>query len=163
MQKKEKFEYLFSDYLNHPKVVETKKYSHHGINRFDHSYRVALHTYNITKAFHLNYKSATKAAILHDFFLDEVKDENAIKKLTNHPQVAVNNAKKYFDINEMEEDIIKKHMFPITFVPPKYIEGWIVDIIDDYVSIYERITSFSRKVHFSPNFIILITLIWKFF
>lgn len=163
MRKKEKFEYLFGDYLNHPKVVETKNYDHHGINRFDHSYRVALHTYNITKAFHLNYNSATKAAILHDFFLDEVADENAIKKLTNHPQVAVDNAKKYFDINEMEEDIIKKHMFPITLSPPKYIEGWIVDIVDDYVSIYERLMSLSRKVKFNLNVIIIITFISRMF
>lgn len=163
MQKKEKYEYLFGEYLNHPKIKETKNYSHHGINRYDHSYRVGLHTYNITKTLHLNYESATKAAILHDFFLDEVDSKNAYKKLKDHPNVAVENSKKYFSINEMEEDIIKKHMFPITFSPPKYIEGWIVDIVDDYISIYERVVSISKRLQFNINFIIIITFICKLF
>ena len=161
MKKRKEFENCFSDYINHPKVGEMKNYSHHGINRYDHSYRVALHTYRITKMFHLNYKSATKAAILHDFFLDEVAAKNAIERLTDHPDIAVYNAKKYFNINEMEEDIIKKHMFPITSSPPKYVEGWIVDFVDDYVSIFERIKSFSSSVKYSflSNFIFVIVFL----
>ena len=149
MRKKKEFEEMFIDYINHPKVNEMKEYTHHGINRYDHSYRVALHTYKITKMFHLNYNSATKAAILHDFFLDEVDDKNTIDKLKSHPEVAVYNTKKYFDINEMEEDIIKKHMFPVTTSPPKYLEGWIVDFVDDYVSVFERVKSFSTSIKYS--------------
>ena len=160
MQKKEEFENTFSDYINHPKVSEMKNYSHHGINRYDHSYRVALHTYRITKLFHLNYESATKAAILHDFFLDEVENKNAIERLTDHPDVDVSNAKKYFNINEMEEDIIKKHMFPITTSPPKYMEGWIVDFVDDYVSIFERIKSFSSSIKYSVMYQFLFFLLF---
>ena len=160
MHKKEEFENIFSDYINHPKIGEMKRYSHHGINRYDHSYRVALHTYRITRKLHLNYKSATKAAILHDFFLDEVEDKNAIERLTNHPDIAVSNAKKYFCINEMEEDIIRKHMFPITISPPKYMEGWIVDFVDDYISVFERISSFSRSIKYSVMYQFLFFLLF---
>lgn len=163
MRKKDvEFKQLVNDYVTHPKVNEMKNYSHHGINRFDHSYRVAYHTFKITKLMHLNYKSATKAAMLHDFFLDEVQDENSIKKLRAHSNVAVNNSKKYFSINSMEEDIISKHMFPVTFVPPKYLEGWIVDIVDDYVSVYERFVSLSNVVKVNVN-ILFILSIFRFF
>ena len=46
----------------------------------------------------------------------------------------------------MEEDIIKTHMFPVTFRPPKYLESWLVDIIDDIASIYERSYSIKNEL-----------------
>lgn len=164
MTKNADFNKLIEEYATHPKVVEMKKYSHHGINRYDHSYRVAYHTYIITKKVKLNYKSATKAAMLHDFFYSEVQDKGSVKRLRSHPNYAVINAKKHFNINEMEEDIISKHMFPITFSPPKYIEGWIVDLVDDYVSIYERLLSIFRSLKFglNTNIILLLILINNF-
>ena len=32
-------------------------------------------------------------------------------------------------------DIIIKHMFPLNIKPPKYIEGWIVTLVDKLVSL----------------------------
>ena len=165
MTKNTDFNKFIEKYATHPKVVEMKNYSHHGINRYDHSYRVAYHTYVITKKIKLNYKSATKAAMLHDFFHSEVQDDNSVKRLIAHPDYAVINAKKHFGINEMEEDIISKHMFPITFSPPKYVEGWIVDIVDDYVSIYERLLSVFKSLKFglNANILLLLVIINSFF
>lgn len=111
---------------------------HHGINRFDHSLRVAYFTYMVTKSLHLNYKEATEAALLHDFFTDEVDGENGVMRLRRHPDYAVKNAEKYFLLSDLQRDIIKTHMFPVTFTPPKYLESWIVDLVDDVASIYER-------------------------
>ena len=154
------FDKIISSYISHPKVMELKDYAHHGINRYEHSYRVAYHTYKLTKFFKLNYVSATKAALLHDFFLDEVLNEKAWDRFKKHPDVAVSNAKKYFSLNDLEEDIIKCHMFPITFTVPKYIESWLVDFIDDYISVYERIfsISYSVKDYLSYIFIIFISI-----
>lgn len=132
------FDSIIAEYINHPKYQEMKKYVHHGSTRYNHSYKVALNTYKVIKRLGLDYESATRGAILHDFFLDEVQNENGIARIRRHPSYSVMNSKKYFDITEKEEDIIKTHMFPVTFTPPKYIEGWIVDIIDDVVSIQER-------------------------
>jgi uncharacterized protein len=150
MAKKEiaQFEKLVEEYTKHPKVLEMKKYKHHGIERFDHCKRVAYFTYHVTKLLHLNVESTTKAAMLHDFFTDEVMEEGAISKLRWHPEIAAENAREYFGLNDMEEDIIMRHMFPITFIPPRYLEGWIVDIIDDLTSIYER--GYSMKKQFAP-------------
>ena len=48
------------------------------------------------------------------------------------------NASKYFDLTEKQVDIISTHMFPVTFTPPKYIESWIVDFVDDIAALYEK-------------------------
>ncbi len=37
----------------------------------------------------------------------------------------------------MEKDIIKKHMWPMTAVPPKYKESFIVTCVDKYCATIE--------------------------
>jgi len=129
---------------------------HHGITRLDHSLRVAYYTYVVTKKLHLNYKKATEAALLHDFFSDEVENENGLFKLRRHPNCAVWNAKKYFELDELQEDIIKCHMFPITFTPPKYLESWIVDIVDDVAAIYEKSYSTHKQLSAASLFLFVV-------
>ena len=158
MTDKTEFHQLIEPYQNHPKILDMKNCKHHGIDRYDHSFRVAYHTYKVTKTLKLNYKSATKAAFLHDFFIDEVKKEKAIGRLQKHPAVAVKNAKEYFGLTEMEESMIQTHMFPVTIKPPKQIEGWILDIIDDIASIYERYVSFKVKVPATANIILMLLI-----
>ena len=34
----------------------------------------------------------------------------------------------------MEKDIILKHMWPLTIIPPRYLESFIVSIIDKIVA-----------------------------
>lgn len=152
----DEFNNLIEKYISHPKVQELKMYAHHGSTRYDHSLKVAYDTYRVTKTLGLDYVSATKSAILHDFFLDEVETENGIARLQHHPSHAVENAKKYFGVTSKEEDIIKTHMFPVTFRPPKYVEGWVVDIVDDIVAIKER-KYVAKKAYLSVrNFVLLL-------
>ena len=73
---------------------DTKKRKHHGITRYDHSMNVAYITYIVCKNLNLNYKDATLAAMLHDFFNNEVATENGYKRLVDHPKVALKNAYK---------------------------------------------------------------------
>lgn len=140
MNQNENIEFLniITPITNHNKFLQLKKIKHHGDNRYDHCLRVAYHTYIVTKKLHLNYKKATEAALLHDFFTTEVQNENSLARLRRHPSHALENASKYFELDNMQKDIIKTHMFPVTFTPPKYLESWIVDIIDDLVALYEK-------------------------
>lgn len=140
---------LVIDILNNKEFNKLKYIDHHGITRYDHSLRVAYYTYIVTKKLHLNYKQATKAALLHDFFTDEVSSLDQVSKLRKHPHYALENAKKYYELSALEEDIIKCHMFPVTLTPPKYIESWLVDFIDDVAAIYER--SFTLKNELSTS------------
>ena len=38
-------------------------------------------------------------------------------------------------MNEKIKNSIERHMFPLTIIPPKYLEGWIVSMADKYVSL----------------------------
>ncbi len=146
---------LTKDILINKEFNKLRYINHHGITRYDHSLRVAYYTYIITKKLHLDYYKATKGALLHDFFIDEVSSMDGVSRLRKHPTYALINAKKYYDLSPMEEDIIKTHMFPVTFRPPKYLESWLVDIIDDIASIYERSYSIKNELATSLSVIAL--------
>lgn len=144
--------------LNDENFTGLEDIKHHGITRLDHCLRVSYFSYKICKALKLNYQDVAVAALLHDFFTDEVENLNIIKRLRLHPLIACDNACKYFNLNEMQKDIIKTHMFPITFTPPKYIESWIVDIVDDLAAIYEKAHSTKKEWRAATTFLFLIVL-----
>ena len=136
------------------KICEIK---HHDSNRLEHSLRVSYFSYKIAKKLHLDYKSVARGGLLHDFFIERTTDYKKAKdkiKLytTNHPKMAVRNAKKYFDVNNVEEDIIKSHMFPIDIRIPKFAESWVVSSVDKVVSIYEFSKKFRIKLSYVGNF-----------
>lgn len=150
------FEDIIKPIIDNEEFRKLKSVSHHGISRFDHSLRVAYFSYRISKLLHLSYKETAEAALLHDFFVDEVDDENGLFKLRRHPEHAVNNASKHFDLTDRQKDIIKTHMFPITFTPPKYIESWIVDIVDDFSAVYERYYSLKKEMRAATSFMLIL-------
>ena len=139
--KKSEFYKIINDIYEHDAFLKLGECRHHGITRLDHSLRVSYYTYLVTKALHLNYVEATRAA------------------LTKHPEIAVNNSKKYFELSEFQEDIIRTHMWPCTLRPPKYLESWIVDFIDDISAIFERgyVTKNSLKTAASFAFIFIVS------
>ena len=157
MNMKEEFNNIIKPYINN-EFNELKSINHHGITRYDHSIRVAYYTYLVTRVLHINYEEATVAALLHDFFTDEVNDEMSIFKLRRHPKYAVKNASKYFYLTDLQKDIISTHMFPITFTPPKYLESWIVDIIDDISAIYEKGYSLRKELSAAFTFLFIILM-----
>ncbi len=163
--KANEFEKLIEDLLENKEFQKTKLKKHHGLTRYDHSMRVAAYTYKVTKLLKLNYKEATCAALYHDFFLDEVEEENGLNRLRKHPEKALINTKKYFKLTPLQEDVIIKHMFPVTLTPPKYKESWIVDIVDDYASVIERINWLKilisnkfKKMQLTQSYIIVLLL-----
>ena len=155
---KKEFYQIISPILQKEEFQRLNERNHHGISRYTHSFRVAYYTYFITKRLHLRYQEATVAAMLHDFFTDEVEQESKWKRLIHHPQIAYQNASKYFSLNELQEDIIKKHMFPVTFLPPKYLESWIVDIVDDCCAIREQAYTVKRECRAAASFLLFLFL-----
>lgn len=133
----EEFNNIIMPIISNEEYQKTKNCIHHGMNRYDHMIRVAYYSYKVTKICHLNYEKATRGAILHDFFLDTY-DERKAHTLINHPEMALKNSMAYFDLDDLEKDIIQSHMFPIGKRLPKYLESWIVNFIDDIACFYER-------------------------
>ena len=140
-KQKNEFETYISDIVLNKKFNQLNKEIHHGITRYEHSMRVAKYSYIFCNRFNKkNKKDVTRAALLHDFFVNsDMGDQSGSKKLGNHPEVALENAKKYFEINDIQEDIIVKHMFPVTKTMPKYKESWLVSIVDKLVGTYEMV------------------------
>ena len=131
---------IYSEFYSVNKYRELKSIMHHGDNRLNHINRVAKMSFFVSKKLGLDFVSCTRGAMMHDFFTkdDICKDNTKYNRfLKNHPLIALDNSTTYFDVNNIEENIIKTHMFPITKEKPKYKEAKIVCICDKIVSIYE--------------------------
>ncbi len=137
----ETFERLTKDITSNKDFNKLKKELHHGITRYDHSYRVAKWTYKIAKLFHMkNIETTTRAALLHDFYTNkDLEGNSSVKKLSIHPSIALENAMNHFELNELGQNIIETHMFPCNFNIPKYKESWLVSMIDKSVATYEML------------------------
>lgn len=137
----EEFNMIIYDLANHPTVQKMKLYrQHYDTNCFDHCYNVAFYSYLICKKLNLDYISVSRAGMLHDLFLYDWRKKQPEHKRFHgfrHPRIALNNASKLFNLNEKEKDIILKHMWPITIIPPKYIEGYIITLTDKYCALEE--------------------------
>lgn len=133
IKKQVEFNNIINDILKNDEVISLRYEYHHGISRLDHSLSVAKLTYNICKLFKIDtIKDTTRAALLHDFF--HSFEDSSFK---GHPTIALKNAKRVFDVNKMQEDIIYNHMFPATLRIPKYKETWIVSLSDKLIAIKE--------------------------
>lgn len=140
LMKKEKFLEIINDILANKSIQNLKLYKHHyAYTRLEHCLSVSYYTYVICKFLHLDYKSAARAALLHDLFFYDCENKISRPKnhIKNHPKIALENANKLFNLNKKEQDIILKHMWPLTFSPPKYLESFIVTIVDKYCAFKE--------------------------
>lgn len=133
-----------SDLIGHEAVLQMKQYMQHGnTSCFQHCVNVSYYNYRLCKFFSLNTRAAARAGLLHDLFL---YDWHSYKKpkgkrfhVATHPKAASDNAAKFFLINDIEKDIIEKHMFPITFTLPKYKETVIIILTDKYCGLIETV------------------------
>lgn len=132
---------IVNDIINHSEVLKMKDIVHHQGSRYDHCLRVSYKSYRIAKKLKLDYRAVARAGLLHDFFFEDSSNLKTLERmhvLFNHSEYACINSKRYFELSELEENIIKTHMFPIGKKIPKYFESWLVDFVDDGVSIYEE-------------------------
>lgn len=135
---------IVSNILKDDDFNKIKKCRHHGLTRYDHSLRVSYYSYLVTKKLKLNYAETARGGLLHDFFTKEdIKKKQP--SVIVHPYRALENAESHFSITNLEKDIIINHMFPtLPHKIPKYLESWIVSIIDKMVATYEFYCSFGR-------------------
>lgn len=149
---------IIKPYYENEHIKTLENIPHHkSSNRLEHSLNVSYRAYRIAKKYHLDYKSVAKAGLLHDMYFNRINDMNSaeakIKLLTNdHPKAALDNAKKYFEINKLEEDIILTHMWPISKYIPKYKESFIVGYADKVCSFKDAICNlnlFKNKLSYN--------------
>lgn len=142
------FETILSDILINPTVNQMKEYRQHfNTTCYEHCFIVALICYKIAKKLNWDYISVTRAAMLHDLFLYDWRKKEAGRKRFHafrHGNLACQNATKLFNLTQKEQDIIKRHMFPVTPIPPNSKEGLLLTIIDKYSAILEIRSQFIK-------------------
>lgn len=153
---REKYNIIDPEYYNCIKdLIETEvvqdmdKYIQHGsTTTLDHSIAVSYLAYRLARKLDLDYISVARAGLLHDFYLYDWHELPKEKKLFKkhgftHSKKALENASKYFELNEVEKDIIVKHMWPLTLRQiPKYKETTLVSFADKVISSKETVSPY---------------------
>lgn len=162
---------IIKDIISNETVKQMKNFRQHcNTSCYKHCMQVAYFTYIACKRLKLDYVSATRAAMLHDLFLYDWRKKYRSIELPGlhafvHPKIALKNASEIFELNDIEKDIIEKHMWPVTFSLPKYKESYIVTIMDKYSACLEtylyikekleKKTFYKRAYTFLSNFFII--------
>ena len=85
---------------------------------------------------------------MHDLFYYDWHEDDLSHKLhgLRHPKFALNNAFYLCGtLTKREQDIIKRHMWPLTIIPPKYPESFVVTMMDKYCAAIESAYSMNKN------------------
>lgn len=130
--------------------IEKKCIQHGTYSVYDHSLFVTSMCIRIAKKLRIkvNEKAMVRGALLHDYFLydwHEPTKANRIHGFT-HPSIALKNAEKEFLLGKIERNMIHRHMFPLTPIPPRYREAVILCIADKLCATYETVGGFKKRI-----------------
>lgn len=149
-EKKKEFYRLLREYaadiMDSDNFQSTRNYIQHGsIPVHRHCIDVARQSIMISQLLGIpcNERDLIRGALLHDYFLydwhDKSRENYQALHGFYHPGIALKNASREYDLTLREKDIIKKHMWPLTVIPPRCREAWIVTTADKYCSILETL------------------------
>ncbi len=134
------------DIILSPEAQVMKDFIQHGETTvFEHCVAVAKYSlliaYFLERVFKISVDkdSLVRGALLHDYFLYDWHIKGQARGLHGftHPAVAKENASRDFDLNDIEKDIIAKHMFPLTPFLPRHRESFIVSLADKWCATAE--------------------------
>lgn len=151
---------IVEDVLLHDEFQKRKLFMHHhNLSVWDHSVLVSFRAFEVAKYFHADERICALAGLLHDFYSQAWISTPELEMLENgkyttlmkekkpfykmhaftHANDAAENYIRFFPELENKKitDSIKRHMFPLTIVPPKYKEGFIITAIDKFNSVHE--------------------------
>ena len=130
------------DLLHNEALRSMLRFRQHGdVSCLEHSFYVSYNSYLVCRRLGWDFRSEARGGLLHDFFLYDWHVPSPERKRGRHaflhPAVALSNAEKYFKLNAKEKDVIKKHMWPLTVIPPSCPEAFIVMLEDKYCAYLE--------------------------
>ena len=136
------FDEIIKDITENSNVSALKDHIQHiNSSRYAHCKEVAFYTFLICKKLNLDYISAARGAMLHDFYFYDWRNKHVEEQkkfhLFRHPRIALENALDIFKLNDLEKDIIAKHMWPLTISLPRFAESYIVTFVDKYCATKE--------------------------
>jgi uncharacterized protein len=144
----EKFMQIAAPLLENPMVARLSQYPHHRVKtRLDHVKEVAELSFYWGKRLSLDCPAIVRGALLHDLFFYDWLHEGPRLHGFRHHTIALRNARKVTPLSKKEEDIIKKHMWPLTPIPPRYPESFVVCLVDTYCSIRDYLNIKGQLTH----------------
>ena len=149
------FKNIIEDLLKTKEVQALKDIKHHNTSRFEHCLEVAYRGYVWASLLGFDYVSVARAGLLHDLFFYSTNDCDYTMRehLKIHPLIALENARKITNINDLEANIILSHMYLISNSErPIYPESKIICIADKYSSVQEKIQWLKLKQGFRNLF-----------
>lgn len=155
---------VYVEVCENSRFEETKQFIQHGdTSVYEHSINVAYGALcmavSVGKTDHL--EELIRGALLHDYFLYDWHEKDAGHGLHGfyHPGKALVNALKHFELTKMEQMLIKRHMFPLTIVPPTSSEAFFVCAADKVCSVQE--TFHTKEIRRRFEFLIAEAKSWK--
>ncbi|MCR4691655.1 MAG: HD family phosphohydrolase [Lachnospiraceae bacterium] len=149
--RRERFWDTFLTMRDDPLVQSLQEYPNHRFsNLYDHSSRVALCAYDLSRRLHweVDGQALARGAMLHDFYLYHARTNKEISykdHLFGHPAIALQNAREHFALSRKEENIITSHMWPLTFFHvPKSREAFLVQTADKICAFGEGVLHQTR-------------------
>ena len=144
------FDLIIKDIEQNQTVQMMKNYrQHYETSCYEHCKNVAFFSYRICQKLNWDYKAVARAGMLHDLFLYDwrtrVDGRKGLHAFT-HPRTAFENAKGIFELSKKEEDIILKHMWPLTIKLPRFKESYVVTFVDKYCAVYESFCYYRESI-----------------
>lgn len=117
---------------------------HNGNTTLQHVENVADVSFRIAEklGIDIDEKALVRGAMLHDYYLYTFKETkmSPYRHGISHPETALKNASKRHRLTEKETNIIRSHMWPMTFLhPPMSREAVLVCLADKYCAVNEML------------------------
>lgn len=137
---------LGRDVLENRDMQALRTFPQHGtVLRYEHCLAVCYIALRLADKWRVRVdrRSMVRGALLHDFFMYNWNDPASMRPLHGftHAREALCNAQKQFELNEIERDVIKKHMFPLNIALPRYRETALVSAADKISAVMELLHS----------------------
>lgn len=136
------FNDFFSYISNSGQFSKTRQFIQHSdTSVYSHCVAVAYVSLWFSYRLHISVskQSLLMGAFLHDYFLYDWHENDPSHRLHGftHPKRALINATADWNLSDRTQNIILRHMFPLTPVPPACREAWLVCLADKVCALAE--------------------------
>lgn len=138
-----------ADIYDTDEIQGLARYEQHlEIDRLQHIVSVAYISFLVSRRLGFDRVVAARGGILHDLFYYDWRENDWSHRPHGyrHPGFALVNARELCgSLDKKTENVILRHMWPLTPTPPRYAEAYVVTAADKYCAWRELLYSMSKS------------------